>query len=266
MVAASDGGPDGRERRLGVLFGEVHGDLPCLGDLARPLRGVEACEIEVQVFAHHFDDVVERDLLLVELHVDLQDLLGQRRGDLAPEERGVGHQRRERPLDLTHVGRDVVRQVGHHVVRNLRPELLRLYADDLELRVVVGRVELCRQSPLEARQQALFDVFQLHGRLVRGENQLFARQLQMVEDVEERILRARLPGQFLDVVDDQYVDHLVEMDEIGDFAVLVCGLELRLEFVHRDIQHLQLGMALAYLVADGLYDVRLAQSRIPIYI
>ena len=63
-------------------------------------------------------------------------------------------------------------------------------------------------------------------------HQLFARQLQMVEDVEERILRARLPGQFLDVVDDQYVDHLVEMDEIGDFAVLVRGLELRLEFVH----------------------------------
>lgn len=109
VVAASDGGPDGRERCLGVLFGEVHGDLPCLGDLARPLRGVEASEIEVQVFAHHFDDVVERDLLLVELHVDLQDLLGQRRGDLAPEERGVGHQRRERPLDLAHVSRDVVR-------------------------------------------------------------------------------------------------------------------------------------------------------------
>ena len=59
VVAASDGGPDGRERRLGVLFGEVHGDLPCLGDLARPLRGVEACEVQIEVFAHDLDDVVD---------------------------------------------------------------------------------------------------------------------------------------------------------------------------------------------------------------
>lgn len=56
------------------------------------------------------------------------------------------------------------------------------------------------------------------------------------------------PGQLLDVVDDQHVDHLVEVDEVGNLAVLVGRLELRLELVHRDVQHLQLRVALAHLV------------------
>lgn len=58
MVAASDGGPDGRQRRLGVLLGQIHGDLAGLGDFARALRGVETGEIQIEVFAHDLDDVV----------------------------------------------------------------------------------------------------------------------------------------------------------------------------------------------------------------
>lgn len=266
VVAPSDGGADGRERGFGVLLGQVHGDLPGLGDLARALRGVEACEVEVQVVAHHLDDVVDGDLLLVELDVDLQNLLRQRRGDLAPEERGVGHKRRDGTLDLTHVGRDVVGQVGDDLVGDLGSEFAGLGADDLDLRLVVRRVELRRESPLEAGEQALLDVLQLYGRLVRGEDQLLARQLEVVEDVEEGILRAGLSRQLLDVVDNQHVDHLVEVDEVGNLAVLVCRLELCLELVHRDVEHLQLGVALAHLVADRLHDVGLAESRVPVYI
>ena len=127
-------------------------------------------------------------------------------------------------------------------------------------------VELGRQSPFETGQQSLLDVLQLDGRLVRREDQLLARQLQVVEDVEERVLRTGLSRQLLDVVDDQHVDHLVEVDEVGNLAVLVGRLELRLELVHRDVQHLQLRVALAHLVADRLHDVGLSQPRIPIYI
>ena len=92
-----------------------------------------------------------------------------------------------------------------------------------------------------------------------GINVVTAKMLGVtLEDVEEDVLRTRLSGQLLDVVDDQHVDHLVEVDEIGDFAVLVGRLELRLKLVHRDVQHLQLRMALPHLVADGLHDVGFA--------
>ena len=145
-------------------------------------------------------------------------------------------------------------------------ETLRLGTDDLQFGFVVGYVQLGRESPFEAGQQALFDVFQFHGRFVRRQDQLLAGQLQVVEYVEEGVLRSRLARQFLDVVDDQYVDHLVEMDEVGDFAVLVGRLELRLELVHRHVEHLQFGVPLPYFVADGLGHVGFAQTRITIYI
>lgn len=56
------------------------------------------------------------------------------------------------------------------------------------------------------------------------------------------------------------------MDEIRNFAVLVGGLELRLELVHRDVKHLQFGVALPHFVADRLHDVGLAQSGVAVYI
>ena len=142
----------------------------------------------------------------------------------------------------------------------------RLRTDYLDFGVVIGRIELRRKAPFESREQTLLDVLELDGRLVRREDQLFAGELQVVEDVEERILRTGFSRQFLNVVDNQDVDHLVEMDEIGNFAVLVGGLELRLKLVHRDVEHLQLGMALPHFVAYGLDDVGFAQSGIAVYI
>ena len=75
-----------------------------------------------------------------------------------------------------------------------------------------------------------------------------------------------LSGEFLNIVDDQDVDHLVEVDEIGDFTILVGGLELCLEFVHRDVEDLQFGVPFADLMADGLYDMRFSEPRVPVYI
>ena len=249
-----------------MLLGQIHGDLPRLRDLARPLRRVEPFGIEGQVAAYHLDDVFDRNLLLIELHVGFENLFGQRRGDLPSEERRVGHQRRQRAFDLAHVGRDVVGEELHDLFRDLRAHLLRLGADDLHLRVVVGLVELGGKPPLETRQQTVLDVLQFDGRLIRREDQLLARQVQVVEDVEEDVLRTRLSGQLLDVVDDEHVDHLIEVDEIGNFAAFVRRLELGLEFVHRHVEHLQLGMTLQHFVADRLCDVGLSQSRIAVYI
>ena len=88
----------------------------------------------------------------------------------------------------------------------------------------------------------------------------------MVEYVEEGVLGTGFSGEFLSIVDDQDVDHLVEVDEIGDFTILVGGLELCLELVHRDVEDLQFGVPFADLMADGLYDMRFSEPRVPVYI
>ena len=248
---------------------QVHGDLARLGDVAGALRGVQPGAVDVLMLAHHVDDVVDRDLLLCELHVDLQDLFGERGGDPAPHERGVRHQRREGAFDLADVGRDVFGQEGDHLFRDRNVQFVHFRLDDLDLGLVVRRLDLGREAPFETGQQALLDVLQLDGRLVRGQDQLLARKVQMVEDVEEDVLRAGFSGQLLNIVDNQHVDHLIEVDEVVQLPLLVAqvgALELGLELVHRDVEHLQLRMAFADLVADGLHDVRFAQTRITVYI
>ena len=84
----------------------------------------------------------------------------------------------------------------------------------------------------------------------------------MIEDIEESVLRSRLACQLLDIVDEQYVDRLVEMDEIRNLALFVRCLELGLKLVHRDVKYLQFRMALPHFVSDGLHDVGLAQARV----
>ena len=83
--------------------------------------------------------------------------------------------------------------------------------------------------------------------------------MQVVEYVEESILGA-LAQEVLDVVHYEDVDSLIESDEVHD-AVAFHGIHiLRLEFVSGDIQHLQVLETLFDVNADGLGDMRFAQT------
>lgn len=70
----------------------------------------------------------------------------------------------------------------------------------------------------------------------------------MVENVEKGVLRTLLvAGELLYVVDYQHVYHLVEVDEIVHLLVQNGRCVLCLEFVHGDVEHLQIRVALFYL-------------------
>ena len=88
----------------------------------------------------------------------------------------------------------------------------------------------------------------------------------MVEDIEKGILRTNLTRELLNIVDDKHIDSLVEVDKIGNLAILVRRLELSLEFIHRDVKNLQLWMTLTHLVTNSLHDMCFTQTRITINI
>ena len=243
-----------------MLLREEHCHLACLRYIACALCRVKGVELNVVVLADNLHDVVDGNLALCELNIDLQNILSKRDGNLAAEERGVGDKRREGTLNLTHICRDVLREVCNHILGDVCAEALSLSADNLDLSLVVGNIQLRRETPLKTSEKSLLDVLKLNGWLIRCEDELLARQLKVVEDVEEYILCTCLTRKLLDVVDNQYIDHLIEVDEVGNLTILVGCLELSLELVHRDIQHLQLGVALTHLVTDSLGDVCLTQT------
>ena len=88
----------------------------------------------------------------------------------------------------------------------------------------------------------------------------------MIEYVEKGILRFVLAGQLLYIVDNQHVEHLIEMDEIVQLALDRRMLKLRLKLVHRHVQHLQLRLTLLDLHTDSLCDMRFPETRIAVYI
>ena len=76
---------------------------------------------------------------------------------------------------------------------------------------------ICAEAPLEAGEEALLHALHFH-RLVAGQDNLLARLVEVVEDVEEHVLR--LPAtEELHVVHDEDVHELVEVGEVVDTVV-----------------------------------------------
>ena len=78
--------------------------------------------------------------------------------------------------------------------------------------------------------------------------------------MKERILRTLQAREILDIVHDQYINRLVEIQEIRDPVRLGCVLVLQLERVRTYVQHTCLRVIELDLIADGIGQVRLTYS------
>ena len=82
----------------------------------------------------------------------------------------------------------------------------------------------------------------------------------MVEDVEEGVLSMILADKFLHVVHDEHIDALVEMHEVIEGVVLASIGKLHHEKMSAQIKDALLGMKLLGTQADGVHQVRLADT------
>ena len=121
-------------------------------------------------------------------------------------------------------------------------------------------MELGGEAPLEARDEALFELGDFAGRLVAGENDLFAAFEERIEGVEELLLRALFAGEELDVVDEQDVGLAVPATEF-DQGIRLNGIdELVGEGLAAHVSHLGPAAQGGQMMADGLEEVGLAET------
>ena len=137
---------------------------------------------------------------------------------------------------------------------------LGLLAQDRDLGLDVGRLDVGDQAPFEAGVQAFLDGGDLARGAVGADDDLLLRVVERVEDVEELLLGAVLAGDELDVVDEQDVDRAVLLAEGGQ-AIEADGVDhLVDEAIGRDVEDVEALLAGQDVVADGVHQVRLAES------
>ena len=137
---------------------------------------------------------------------------------------------------------------------------LGLLLQDGDLGLEIRWLNVGDQAPLEARAQAVFEVGELFGRTVAGDDDLLHALVQRVEGVEELLLRALLAGEELDVVDQQHVDVAEPVAEAGHLVVADGVDHLVGELLTGDVADGGVRLAALHVVADGMHQVGLAHA------
>ena len=83
----------------------------------------------------------------------------------------------------------------------------------------------------------------------------------MVEDVKEDILRFLLAAEELNVIDDEHINHLIEMTEVIHRIVSDGIDELVCEFLRAHVQYREFRLTRFDLKPNGVRKVGFSQSR-----
>src|SRR5690606_32933110 len=89
---------------------------------------------------------------------------------------------------------------------------------------------------------------------------LLAALVQMIENGKEYILCFLCGYKQMDIIEDQHINQLVKMNEVVDLIIPGMIDKLVDEFLGAYIQHSLIRVQAAHLIADCLYQVRLAPA------
>ena len=221
------------ERTVGQLFTEVRGYVTRQSDVLRAVLRHKGFLGDVIVLRDSMQHIIHRRRLRLHSYDMTHHLLCQRKVDLPIRQRRVCQERCKDALQVTNRLAYVHRNEIHDLVREHDAVTTHLTEQDILTQQIVRTSNLCRQTPFETGQQTLLDVLELHRRTITSQDQLLTALLQVVEDMEERVLRTFQSCEILDIIDDEHIHRLIEIEEIRYPVLLPCVLELQLKGVRR---------------------------------
>ena len=176
------------------MLGQVHGNLPRIDDRTRIVLGFDLDQSQAELLGHHLLDGFDGDLARLRVDKILEHLLRVRQRDLSADQGGMSNQTDQRSFQFANVRADVRGDVESDVGGQCDLLLLGFLLKNRDFGFEIGRLDVGDQSPLEAAAQAVFDLGELLGRAVAGDDDLLHRLVQRVEGVEELFLGALLAG------------------------------------------------------------------------
>src|SRR5713226_9529896 len=260
MVLPAEGTADIAQRGVGELAGEIHGDLPWeghgLGAILRP----HVRELDAEDLGDFSLNVLDRDDLLFLAPEVGEHVLGELHAHLPTRQRAEGDHTGQGALDLADVRLDPARDQIGDVVGQADSLRLRFLLENGYPRLEVGGLDIGDQAPLEAGAQALLELGNLLRRGIRGDHDLLPRLVEIVEGMEELLLRSFLTGNELDVVDEKEIDGPVLGAEFRR-PIIADGIdEIIGEALGGEIERAELRVELGDLMSDRVKQVRLPQA------
>jgi len=183
---------------------------------------------------------------------------------LIPQQIPVGQQLIQGPLDLPHIGGDVLGDVAVDLVGELYPQHGGLVFDDGQSRLEVGRGHIHHKARHEAALQPVLQLGHFTGRTVGGQHDLPPGFVQSVEGMKELLLRLLLAGDELDIVHQQDARLPVLLPELGVAALPDGCDQLVGEVVALDVHDPQVLPFALDLMGDGVEQMGLAQSGVTV--
>ena len=113
---------------------------------------------------------------------------------------------------------------------------------DIATQTLLRFLHLCHQSALEACNEAFLHSLKRYRWAVACHDNLLTILAQMVENVEEGILRTFQSHQFLNIINNKHVDALIEVNEVVKYIAVACIGELHHEEVGTQVKDTLLGM------------------------
>ena len=250
------------KREIRELPHQIHGDLPRFGGIFIFERAADDGFLNVIEPGDLADNEARRRQafgLFAVIHV-LDGAGHIRDGQLHVVKIVIRADLLDGALEKTDIGGDVFRDERAHIVRQLKAERNGLIFDNRHARLIIGRLNICDEAPLEPRFQTVFQPEHLIGRPVGGQDDLVVVLIEVIERMEKFLLRGFLAGNKLDIVDEEQVRIAVFVAELVVAAFLQGGDQLIGKLITLDIDDVVAGMIFMNDARDRVEQVCLAEA------
>ena len=265
VIPPAEFGADIRLAHAGNLPDDIHGGLAGIADLVIAALTADILGGDTVGAGDLIDNAVHRDRQrrLFGKNI-LDDVFGKHRGNGGAGKLIVGAETLDDALQLTDIVFELARDVGSDILRHREAETFRLAADDRHAGLKIGRLDICQKTPLKAGAEPVLQCFDLLGRAVAGEDDLLIAFVKRIKGVEELLLRTLFAGDELDIIDSKKIRLTVFFLKFGSAARTDGGDQLVGKLFALDIEQLIFGVVAPDLAADGIDEVRFAQTALPV--
>ena len=216
-------------RHLRVLLSQIHGNLAHQHIVTFARTAKHMLLTDTVMVTYLIQNLINGQRFVINLHGALNNTLSQSHVDIGVVNHAICQQRVDNTLQVAHAAIGCLGDKLDDIPRNIQAVTTAFCSQDILAKLYVRLFQLSYQSTGETGQQTVLDTLQVNRRTVGSQNNLLAQAEQVVEDMEERVQRSLRRSPFLNIIDYQHVDRLIELNEVVN-GILAHGIrELDLE-------------------------------------